>query len=56
MRTPELSGSFNKAWDGSISYTRLRHSKLAHLVLKLTAVAGAECNTVIELKLEHHAA
>ncbi len=24
--------------------------------LLLTAVAGAECNTVIELKLEHHAA
>ena len=22
----------------------------------VTAVAGAECNTVIELKLEHHAA
>ncbi len=22
----------------------------------ITAVAGAECNTVIELKLEHHAA
>lgn len=25
-------------------------------VLRQRAVAGAECNTVIELKLEHHAA
>ena len=27
-----------------------------HGVEWLLAVAGAECNTVIELKLEHHAA
>ena len=30
--------------------------KLAAPTLYQTAVTGAECNTVIELKLEHHAA
>ena len=32
---------------------------VGHLILAtaiISAVAGAECNTVIELKLEHHAA
>ncbi|MFU0839972.1 MAG: hypothetical protein ACFWUJ_16000 [Pseudomonas fragi] len=39
---------------------RLKNSPVAPLIHALAdykrAVAGAECNTVIELKLEHHAA
>ena len=32
------------------------YGSVARIVRKVSAVAGAECNTVIELKLEHHAA
>ena len=34
----------------------MNNLKIIHYFLLYMAVAGAECNTVIELKLEHHAA
>jgi len=44
----------------SLHSPRLLHFDVLTLVfqpsINTLAVAGAECNTVIELKLEHHAA
>ncbi|MBJ2232901.1 hypothetical protein JFT67_28165 [Pseudomonas simiae] len=42
--------------DRNFSEDQIRQQFAAPILTNQLAVAGAECNTVIELKLEHHAA
>jgi hypothetical protein len=51
-----VSQQFNSDLDPSVALTEIETiaTNGSHLIL-IQAVAGAECNTVIELTLEHHA-